>query len=99
MATTSIRVRTDVQETLKSISDTQHQSIGDIVADLVQRYKADEFWKAAEAGYAQLRADPAAWSAWKEETAAWDTTLTDGLDEWDDEEASKDDDTARTTGR
>ena len=83
MATTSIRVRTDVQETLKTISDAQQKSIGDVVADMVQRYETEQFWREAQAGYERLRADPEAWAEWEAEIAAWDATLMDGLAEQD----------------
>jgi predicted transcriptional regulator len=46
------------------------------VNDLYER----KFWEAVNAGYAALRADPAAWAAVEAERRLWDGTLLDGLD-------------------
>ncbi len=39
-----------------------------------------KFWPAVHAGYAALRADPAAWAEVEAEWRQWDNTLMDGLD-------------------
>jgi hypothetical protein len=39
-----------------------------------------KFWEATNAGYAALRANPAAWAEVQAERKVWDATLKDGLD-------------------
>jgi hypothetical protein len=44
------------------------------VAELHRR----EFWRAADAGYSALRADPTAWAEEEADRRAWDATIADG---------------------
>jgi hypothetical protein len=54
------------------------------VAEALERAINDQydrkFWDAVNAGYAALRADPAAWADIEAERNLWDNTLLDGLD-------------------
>ena len=54
------------------------------VSEALERAVNDDydrkFWEAVNAGYAALRADPAAWAEIEAERKLWDNTLMDGLD-------------------
>jgi len=53
----------------------------EVVERAVEQYRRQRLLAATNAAYAALQADPAALRALKEERAAWDVTLTDGLGE------------------
>jgi hypothetical protein len=52
----------------------------EILEQAVEQYRRQRLLAATNAAYAALRADPEAWQALKEERAAWDVTLADGLE-------------------
>jgi len=63
----------DLGEWLKS---SPEQVLEQAIAELYEH----AFWPAVNAGYAALRADPAAWAEVEAERKLWDQTLMDGLD-------------------
>ena len=100
MTTMNVRVGAETHSALKVIAEREHRTIGDVIADLTRRDQEQRFWDEARVAYTRLRDDPVAWKAWRDETAAWDVTLTDGLaaepgyDE--DDEDDEDDDAGPT---
>jgi hypothetical protein len=58
-------------------------------AKAVEEYRRRRILESANAVYAALKADPAAWQALQDERSEWDATLGDGLegDEWPLDEA------------
>ena len=81
MASSSIRIPDDTLVTLRELSEEEHKSIGQIVAAAVKHYQDNRFWETASEGYIRLRSNPEEWKAWQEETAIWDTTSSDGLED------------------
>jgi hypothetical protein len=63
----------------------------------IAEYYDRQFWVAVNAGYAALRADPAAWAEEEAERSVWETTLLDGLDT--SERWTEDGNTAPPTGQ
>lgn len=60
----------------------------EILERAVNEHYGRQFWDAVNAGYAALRADPAAWTEVESERRLWENTLLDGLDpseRWTDE--------------
>jgi hypothetical protein len=55
-------------------------SVADVLERMVKEQYDRQFWEAVNAGYAALRADPAAWAEVEAERRLWDNTLLDGLD-------------------
>jgi predicted transcriptional regulator len=51
-----------------------------LVREAVERLRRDRLLEAANAGFAALRADTAAWREEEQERVLWDTTLLDGLE-------------------
>ncbi|MGC4107352.1 MAG: hypothetical protein QM753_13600 [Thermomicrobiales bacterium] len=64
---------------LLAFSKDEARPMGEIVADLVDRYEREQFWLSVRAAYARLRDDPAAWQAYLDEVDAWDTVASDVL--------------------
>ena len=80
-ANTTVRVPAATVARLKELAAERQAPIGEVVADLVRRFDEERFWEEVNAGYARLRADPAASAAFDAELAAWDVTLLDGLED------------------
>ncbi|HVL25174.1 MAG TPA: hypothetical protein VM450_13885 [Thermomicrobiales bacterium] len=76
----SIRVDQQTHAKLRRLSESEHKSIGQVVTEAVERYDKERFWEEARIAYERLRADPEAWREYQEETALWDTTSNDGLE-------------------
>jgi predicted transcriptional regulator len=92
MASTSVRIDQRTHARLRRLSEAEHKSIGQVVTEAVEKYEKDKFWREMHESFARLRADPDGWRVYEEETALWDTTSGDGLeneDELRDEEAAE----------
>jgi hypothetical protein len=55
-------------------------SMQEIAARAVEAYRRQRLLDQINADFAELRADPDAWQAYRNDLAAWDSTLLDGLD-------------------
>jgi len=56
-----------------------------ILEQAIEEYRRKRILEQANAEYAAMRQDPAAWDVWQEEIAAGEATLADGLnpeEEW-----------------
>ncbi len=80
MATTSVRVDPSTHAVLRDLSRQEEKPIGQVVAEAVEQYKKDKFWRELEEDYERLRADPEAWQDYQDEMALWDSTSNDGLE-------------------
>ena len=67
----TVRVDPKLHATLRALSDAEQRSISQVIADAVDRYQKENFWKAMHEGFARLRADPVAWREYQEEAALW----------------------------
>src|SRR5437016_538410 len=67
---------TRLQELAQWNGVSEEEALNRAVQDLYDR----QFWDAVNAGYAALRADPAAWAEIEAERKLLDGTLMDGLD-------------------
>lgn len=76
----TIRVSTEIYEQLSELSQREHATINETVAALIRERAKREFFEQLREGYAQLRADKAAWSEFQTEMEEWDATLSDGLE-------------------
>ena len=65
---------------LKELASKTGQSEVDVLDKALNVYSRKLFLEQVNAGYAALRADPAAWSEHLAERKLWDATLMDGLD-------------------
>lgn len=77
----TVRVEPKVHATLRALSAAEQRPIGEVIEDAVDRYQKEKFWSAMHEGFAKLRADPVAWTAYQEEAALWDEVSNDGLED------------------
>lgn len=100
MATT-VRVDTSVHAKLLALAAEEQRPIGQVIEDAIDQYRRAKFWQGVREDYARLHADPAAWQAYQDEIALWDTAAGDGLEREEpyysaEEEAELDAEDART---
>ena len=76
----TVRVEPKLHATLRALSRAEQRSISQVIEDAVDRYQKENFWTAMHEGFAQLRADPAAWREYQEKAALWDSVSGDGLE-------------------
>ncbi len=77
----AIRVSEKTHSTLQVLARQDGTPITELLEQAVEAYRRQRVIDQANAAYAALRADPAAWADVQAERRAWDTTLADGLDE------------------
>ena len=79
--TTTIRVTQETQELLRTLALQEDESIQSVVRKAVFQYSRRRLLQQGNEAYARLRADPGAWAEELEERRAWESTLSDGLDD------------------
>ncbi|MFO0808074.1 MAG: ribbon-helix-helix protein, CopG family [Gemmataceae bacterium] len=80
MSEVAIAVSETTRRQLQEMADRSGRPPAELLERAVAEYHARQFWAAVNAGYAALRADPAAWAEEEAERRLWDATLMDGLD-------------------
>lgn len=78
--TTTIRVKKELYDTVKSIAKEKNRNMQDILEQAIKDYKKREFFDSLNGAYARLRADSKAWAEEEKERAEWDATSSDGLE-------------------
>ena len=81
MAATTVKISVATRDTLADLAAAEGRPMGEVIADLVERERRRRFFDAADAAYARLRADPAAWADWQAELRSMEGTLMDGLED------------------
>jgi predicted transcriptional regulator len=79
--TTTIRVKKELYNTVKSIAKEKNKNMQDILDEAIQDYKKREFFDSLNAAYAKLKTNPKVWKEAENEREVWDTILLDGLEE------------------
>lgn len=77
--TTMMRVPVQAHATLQRLAEEEATTMQDVLSRAVEAYRREKIFQAADAAYAELRADQQAWQQEEEERAAWDGTLMDGV--------------------
>jgi predicted transcriptional regulator len=80
MATTMIRVERSTHKKLRSLAERTGDSMPELIAAAVEEYERKLFWEQVNEEFTALRNDPKGWKQELEERAAWDVTLSDGLE-------------------
>jgi hypothetical protein len=80
MAETSIPVSDTALSRLQEMASWAGVTVQEALEQAIKDQYDRNFWDAVNAGYAALRADPAAWAEVEAERKLWDHTLMDGLD-------------------
>lgn len=81
MTTTTIRVSTRTQQTLRHLAAQIGVPMQDVVEQAIELYRRKQILDAANAAYAAVRSEPQASRELLEERDQWDVTLADGLPE------------------
>jgi len=81
MASATVRISLKAQEVVRRLSAQTGRKMQDILDEAVELYRRQLFLEKANAALAALRMQPGAWAIEEEERAAWDATLSDGLDD------------------
>jgi predicted transcriptional regulator len=80
MSEDAIVVSPGARQKLQELAAQTGRPVAEVLERAVEEYHSRQFWEAVNRGYAELRADPAAWAAEEAERRAWEGTLMDGLD-------------------
>lgn len=81
MATTTIRVPTEVREKLAELSKSEGRPIGQLIQGFLDDYEERQFFKRLGEDFRRLQSDPEEWADYQRELAEWDATLMDGLED------------------
>ena len=88
MATTTMRITEQSGRTLRELAKSSGETMQTIIDKAVEEYRRKKMFEQADAAYAALQEDPAAWEEYQKEIREWDCTLMDGLDpneRWDED--------------
>src|SRR2546423_13303484 len=79
MAAQTVPISEAAHRVLKELAEQTGQTMTDVLDKALDAYRRKVFFEQLNAGYAALRADPAAWAEHLAERKLWDATLMDGL--------------------
>ncbi len=80
MPSTSIRIDEQALTVLRELARKEHQSMQAVLNQAIESYRRQKFLEQANAAFAALQSDPAAWSDEQREREIWDETIGDGLE-------------------
>jgi predicted DNA-binding protein len=80
MATTTVRIGEETRQVLRDLSARTGQSAREILRQAIEEYRRKRFLQNANAAFAALKRNPKAWEEEKRERKAWESTLSDGID-------------------
>jgi predicted transcriptional regulator len=79
MAQVNVRLDEATREVLRRLAVQEGRSMQAVLAAAVEDYRRRKILEAANAGYAELRADADEWKAVLAERETWDAAVADGL--------------------
>jgi molybdopterin synthase catalytic subunit len=77
----SVTISEPLQQVLSDLSVQEQLSIEVILAKAIESYRRQSLLNKANQAFAQLKKNPPVWQQELEERVAWETTLSDGLEE------------------
>jgi hypothetical protein len=81
MRSVTVKIPVEVRDRLAELAASDHRSMGDLIAELVERERRRRFFDETDAAFARLQADPAAWEDYQAELRSMEGTLMDGLED------------------
>ena len=81
MASVTVKVPIETRAKLAELASSERRSMGEVLADLVERERRRRLFEAGDAAYARLQADPRAWAEYQDELRSLEGTLMDGLED------------------
>lgn len=79
MSSATVRINDRTRKLLRELAASTGESMQTIVERAIEDYSRRQFLEEANRAYADLRRNPDAWQAERDERALWDGTLGDGL--------------------
>lgn len=79
MPSSTVRISEAKREVLRELATWTGESMQAVLEKAIEHYQRELFLERANAAFAALRKDPAAWKEELEEREQWDVTLADGL--------------------
>jgi len=78
---TTVKVRSDLRDRINRLKDEQHTTVNDLLSAALDKYEEADFWRRTAEAHAALASDPDLRRQVDDETALWENTLSDGLDD------------------
>ena len=69
--TRTVRISRATHDLLALLADREGRTMADVLAAALEGYRRDRFFEDLDAGYAALKADPAAWEEHERDREAW----------------------------
>ena len=76
----NIRISPSAKATLRELAKREGKPMQAVLDEAVEHYRREKLLVAANAAYAQLRADPQSWKDELAERQQWDAAVADGLE-------------------
>ena len=80
MNTLSVRINPASHAKLREIAKQTHEPMTTVLEKAIEEYRRQQFLRKVNAEFALLRKNKTAWKQELKERAAWDATLSDGLE-------------------
>jgi len=81
MVQVPVEISEDAFRTLGELAAASGRAPGELLADLIEQERRRRMLDEANAAFARLRADPAAWADYQDEIRSMEGTLMDGLED------------------
>ena len=81
MASTTLRIRLQAKQVLKSLAEMQDTSMQHVLELAIESYRRECFLEQANAAFAALRGDTEQWRQELAERRQWDDALADDLED------------------
>jgi len=76
----TIRVDESVHTRLRALARSEQRSMGELIADAIDRYEREKFWDEVEASVERNQSDPDAWKEYQDEIRLLEGGSMDGLE-------------------
>ena len=76
---TMLRINERTRAALRSLAQERGEPMSQVVEELVEAARTEQFFTAADAAYRRLRSEPEGWSAELDDRDTWESSLGDGL--------------------
>ena len=80
MDTATVRIKKETHDLLRILSEKRHAAMVDLIDEAVANLHRQYVLEETNRAYAALRSDPEAWQEEQEERAAWEATISDGIE-------------------
>jgi hypothetical protein len=77
----TVRIRPETHAKLRALAQRTGDPMPDILDKAVEVYRRKQFLAECNHAFRALKSDPTAWAEELKEREAWDTTLSDGLED------------------